>query len=76
MRSPGQIVSPSFSDLKDVSVGPSFTALDHMLNILEPTRMDASTRSECLPDTCMDILGLIVDWAHSTSLEKWLLWLK
>jgi hypothetical protein len=54
-------------------VGPSFTALDQTLNILEPARMDASTRSECLPGTRTDVLGSIVDWA---SLEKPLLWLK
>jgi hypothetical protein len=52
------------------------TALDHTLNILEPARMDASTRSECLPGTRADILQSIADWAHSTSVEKRLLWLK
>jgi hypothetical protein len=60
----------------NVSMGASFTALDHTLNILEPARMDASTRSECLPGTRTDILRSIADWAHSTSVEKWLLWLK
>jgi hypothetical protein len=38
--------------------------------------MDASTRSECLPGTRTDILRSITDWAHSSSLEKRLLWLK
>ena len=38
--------------------------------------MDASTRSECLPDTRTDILRSITDWAYSTSVEKRLLWLK
>jgi hypothetical protein len=37
--------------------------------------MDASTRSECLPGTRTDIQRSIVNWAHSTSLER-LLWLK
>jgi hypothetical protein len=38
--------------------------------------MDASTRSECLPGTRTEILRSIADWAHSTSVEKRLLWLK
>jgi hypothetical protein len=38
--------------------------------------MDTSTRSECLPGTRTDILRSITDWAHSTSVEKRLLWLK
>jgi hypothetical protein len=38
--------------------------------------MDASTRSECLPGTRTDILRSIADWAHSSSVEKRLLWLK
>ena len=38
--------------------------------------MDASTCLQCLPGTYMDILQSITDWAHSISLEKWVLWLK
>ena len=70
------MVSPDLSDLKEVSVRSPFTALDNTLDILEPARMDASTRSECLAGTRTDILRSIADWAKSTSVEKRLLWLK
>ena len=74
--SPRPFVSHYFSNLKDVSMGSPSTALDHTLSILEPARMDASTRSECLPGTRTDILQSVADWVHSTSVEKRLLWLK
>ena len=74
--SPRPFVSHYFSNLKDVSVRSPSTALDHTLSILESAQMDASTRSACLPGTRTDILWSIVDWAHSTSVEKRRLWLK
>jgi polynucleotide 5'-kinase involved in rRNA processing len=42
---------------------------------LQPAPMNAYDRSECLPETRVDILRFIEDWASDTSIEQSVLWL-
>src|ERR1700685_609660 len=42
---------------------------------LEPAKMEASGRSECLPSTRQDILSEIVDWATKPSGDHNIFWL-
>ena len=45
------------------------------LKLLNPTQMDASSRSECLPGTRQDILKFITDWLTTPSENQNVLWL-
>ncbi|KIM73744.1 hypothetical protein PILCRDRAFT_719267 [Piloderma croceum F 1598] len=49
--------------------------LDETLRKLEPARMDACTRIECLPGTRTDILQSIDDWQSNTEADQRILWL-
>jgi hypothetical protein len=45
------------------------------LKLLNPTQMDASSRSECVPGTRQDILKFITDWLTTPSEKQNVLWL-
>ena len=45
------------------------------LKRLNPVQMNASSRSECLPDTRQDLLKSIVDWLTTPSPDQNILWL-
>jgi adenylylsulfate kinase-like enzyme len=38
--------------------------------------MDASDRSECLPETRIDLIRLIEDWTEDTSVQQSIFWLQ
>ena len=69
-------MSTCFNSLHPISASetPSFTAIDQTLQKLEPARMDASTRSECLRGTRIDVLHTILDWLNSSA-EQRVLWI-
>jgi hypothetical protein len=46
-----------------------------ILEKLGPVDMDASNRTECLPDTRTDILKFVVNWANDMRNEQKILWI-
>ncbi|KIM76734.1 hypothetical protein PILCRDRAFT_640905 [Piloderma croceum F 1598] len=46
-----------------------------VLDRLEPVRMDASRRTACHPNTRVDILKFVVDWANDARNEQRMLWI-
>jgi len=60
----------------------TFTLLTQMmavtienLKLLNPTQMDASSRSECLPGTRQDMLKFVTDWLTTPSEKQNVFWL-
>jgi NACHT domain len=52
-----------------------FTVNIENLKHLNPVRMDASSRPECLPETRQDVLKFITDWLTTPSDDQNTLWL-